>query len=168
MSTTEADPDSGDPHDLVEAAGCVLWRRGADGGVEVGLIHRPKYDDWSHPKGKLDDGETPREAALREVLEETGMTCVLGAPLSTTRYVAKGRPKAVHYWVAEATGGCFQPNGEVDRLLWLPPPDARAILTHPADGPLLDEALRAIGSAGSAGSGETGVNAVAPPPPSEP
>jgi 8-oxo-dGTP diphosphatase len=146
-----ADPadraDPGDAQDVIEAAGCVLWRLGDDGGVEVGVIHRPKYDDWSHPKGKLDEGETPPEAALREVLEETGMTCVLGAPLSTARYVARGRPKAVHYWAAEATGGSFQPNGEVDRMLWLPPAEARARLSHPLDGPLLDEALRSIGTA---------------------
>jgi 8-oxo-dGTP diphosphatase len=133
----------------VLAAGCVLWRRaaargggpGGGPGIEIAVIHRPKYDDWSHPKGKLHPGETPREAALREVKEETGMTCALGAPLRTAHYEARGRPKSVHYWAAEATGGHFLPNGEVDRILWLPPPEARARLSHATDRPLLDEAL---------------------------
>jgi 8-oxo-dGTP diphosphatase len=143
---TEAEPpEPPGPPDLVEAAGCVLWRRAPGGtGIEIALVHRPKYDDWSHPKGKLHHGETPREAALREVLEETGMTCALGPRLPTAHYLAKGRPKAVSYWAAEATGGHFTPNGEVDRILWLPPAEARTHLTHPIDGPLLDEALAAV------------------------
>lgn len=138
-----ADEPADEPFEVL-AAGCVLWRRRA-GGVEVALIHRPKYDDWSHPKGKLHQGESPAEAAVREVLEETGMRCVLGARLSTARYVARGRPKAVDYWAAEATDGRFQPNGEVDRLLWLPPRQARPHLTHPIDRPLLDEAMASLG-----------------------
>jgi 8-oxo-dGTP diphosphatase len=144
-----------EPATQVVAAGCVLWRRaradgGGDGhGVEVALVHRPKYDDWSHPKGKLHEGETPAEAAVREVREETGMSCALGAPLRTARYVARGLPKVVHYWAAEATGGSFLPNGEVDRILWLPPSQAHAYLTHPIDGPLLDEALATVAGGGA-------------------
>lgn len=146
MAATGAEAGADGTHEEVQAAGCVLWRRAADGSgaVEVALIHRPKYDDWSHPKGKLDDGETTTAAALREVREETGMGCVLGAPLRTVRYVAKGRAKAVHYWTAECTGGTFHPNHEVDTLLWLPPPEARARLTHPLDRLLLDEALATL------------------------
>lgn len=136
----------GDGDAVVRAAGCVLWRPVGDGGrgVEVALVHRPRYDDWSHPKGKLHHGEGPAEAAVREVREETGMRCVLGAALTTARYTARGRPKEVRYWVARATGGSFEPNREVDRVLWLPPPAARARLSHAVDRPLLDEALAAL------------------------
>ncbi|MGV9250559.1 NUDIX hydrolase [Streptomyces sp. NPDC003697] len=124
----------------VQAAGCVLWRRSpVDGGLEVCLVHRPKYDDWSHPKGKLEQGEDPLAGALREVAEETGYTAVPGAELSTVRYLANGRPKQVRYWAAEATGGRFTPNREVDRLLWLPPARARGRLTQARDRDLLDE-----------------------------
>ena len=100
----------------VRAAGCVLWRRSPDGGLEICLVHRPRYDDWSYPKGKLKRGETPLEAARREVLEETGHHCVPGAPLPTALYTANGRPKEVSYWAAEAAEGTFVPNDEVDRL----------------------------------------------------
>ena len=128
----------------VPAAGCVLWRGTPQGGVEVALIHRPRYDDWSHPKGKLQPGESPQRAAVREVREETGMVCVLGRPLRTVRYQAQGRPKEVRYWTAEAVGGGFAPNEEVDRLVWLPPAQARAQLTNPQDRAVLDEALGAL------------------------
>ncbi|MGW8374212.1 NUDIX hydrolase [Streptomyces sp. ODS28] len=133
----------------VLAAGCVLWRRSPyDGGVEVALVHRPKYDDWSHPKGKLKRREreagSPLAAALREVYEETGMECVPGAALPTARYLVDGRPKQVSYWAAEATGGGFAPNDEVDRLIWLPPAAARARLTHERDRPLVDALLSTL------------------------
>ncbi|MBL1068556.1 NUDIX hydrolase [Streptomyces sp. 7-21] len=143
MPPREADGPGGG---LVRAAGCVLWRRapGAPGGVEIALVHRPKYDDWSHPKGKLEAGETPEAAALREVAEETGMTCRLVTPLTTARYLVRGRPKEVSYWSAQATGGAFRPSDEIDALVWLPPPAARARLTHPADRALLDEALSTV------------------------
>ncbi|MEU0275104.1 NUDIX hydrolase [Streptomyces sp. NPDC006307] len=134
---------------LVHAAGCVLWRRVAAGGtgsgdIEVAVIHRPKHDDWSLPKGKLDPGEDHRHAAVREVLEETGMTCALGPELPKACYRAGDRPKEVRYWAAEATGGAFRPNGEVDELRWLSPPEARALLSYPVDRDLVDAALAAI------------------------
>ncbi|MGW1197754.1 NUDIX hydrolase [Streptomyces sp. NPDC002536] len=133
---------------VVRAAGCVLWRyaegEGADGAVEVAVVHRPKYDDWSWPKGKLKRGESPLAGAMREVLEETGMHCEPGPPLPTARYLAAGRPKEVHYWAARATGGSFEPNREVDRLLWLRPEAARARLTQRRDRELVDELLRAL------------------------
>ncbi|MFI9204965.1 NUDIX hydrolase [Streptomyces sp. NPDC053048] len=128
---------------LVRAAGCVLWRRGDP--IEIALVHRPKYDDWSWPKGKLKRGEDPLRCAVREVLEETGMRCVPGAALRTSRYVVGGRPKEVHYWAAEAVGGAFLPNKEVDRLVWLVPSAARERLTHDRDRPLVDALLAALG-----------------------
>ncbi|MBT2444205.1 NUDIX hydrolase [Streptomyces sp. ISL-36] len=125
--------------DTVRAAGCVLWRPAPSGeGIEIALVHRPKYDDWSHPKGKLKRGETEEECAVREVGEETGQSCVLGRRLPTVRYVANGRPKQVAYWSAEALGGTFTATTEVDRLLWLPPSAARPRLTQPRDRELLD------------------------------
>ncbi|MEU9203233.1 NUDIX hydrolase [Streptomyces sp. NPDC048332] len=131
----------------VRAAGCVLWRRppaSAGEDVELCLVHRPRYDDWSFPKGKLKRGESPRDAALREVLEETGHHCVPGAVLPMVRYVVNGRPKEVTYWSAEATAGAFVPNDEVDGVLWLRPDAARTRLTQPRDRDLLDAALRVL------------------------
>ncbi len=113
--------------DVVRAAGGVVWRRRDDGPVEVLLVHRPRYDDWSLPKGKLDPGETEAEAALREVAEETGLACELGPELSTVSYRdRKGRPKTSRYWAMRplADEG-FTPNDEVDRLRWLPFEQAR-------------------------------------------
>ncbi|MEU4213608.1 NUDIX hydrolase [Streptomyces sp. NPDC026206] len=129
----------------VRAAGCVLWRRRER--IELALVHRPKYGDWSWPKGKLKRGEDARAGAVREVLEETGMHCVLGPPLPSARYVAAGRLKEVRYWAAEALGGSFEPGREVDRLLWLPPAEARERLTHDRDRPLVDALLLTWGSA---------------------
>ncbi|MFC8511049.1 NUDIX hydrolase [Streptomyces sp. NPDC057411] len=129
---------------MILAAGCVLWRPAASGrGVEIALVHRPKYGDWSHPKGKLKRGETARECALREVHEETGHTCELGRPLPTVHYPVNGQPKEVSYWAARALGGTFTPNREVDALAWLPPAAARARLTQPRDRELLDALLTA-------------------------
>ncbi|MEE1755556.1 NUDIX hydrolase [Streptomyces sp. SP18CS02] len=139
---TPADPKA--PAAPVLAAGCVLWRRSPLTGLEICLIHRPKYDDWSFPKGKLKRGEDALSAAVREVLEETGHHCAPDTRLPTVRYSANGRPKEVSYWEAEATGGAFTPNAEVDRLLWLPPSQARARLTHPQDPPLIDGLLAVV------------------------
>jgi 8-oxo-dGTP diphosphatase len=136
--------DDEDPA-TVRAAGVVLWRRSPyDGGIELALIHRPRYDDWSLPKGKLKRGEEFAAAALRETREETGMECVLGAPLPSTRYLVEGRPKEVRYWAAEAGAGTFAVNHEVDRLIWLPPTAARHRLTNDRDRPLVDALLRAV------------------------
>ncbi|MGW4561468.1 NUDIX hydrolase [Streptomyces sp. NPDC004561] len=127
----------------VQAAGCVLWRRSpVDGALEICLVHRPKYDDWSHPKGKLKRGEDPLSGALREVAEETGYEARPGTELPTLHYLAGGRPKQVRYWAAEAAAGRFTPNDEVDRILWLSPGAARARLTQPRDRDLVDALLR--------------------------
>ncbi|MET9483188.1 NUDIX hydrolase [Streptomyces sp. NPDC006638] len=145
MSGGSGTSGDNDPHDLIRAAGCVLWRRASygDGGTEICLVHRPKYDDWSHPKGKLKHAEEPLAAALREVLEETGHHCAPGERLGTVRYLVNGRPKRVDYWAAEATGGAFAPNDEVDRVLWLTPAAARGRLTQPRDRLLVDALLNA-------------------------
>ncbi|MFJ4204995.1 NUDIX hydrolase [Streptomyces sviceus] len=133
------------PPTPVQAAGCVLWRRSpVDGEPEVCLVHRPKYDDWSHPKGKLKRGEDALAGALREVEEETGYRAAPGAPLSTAKYYAGGRPKQVRYWAAEATTGAFTPNDEVDRILWLSPTAARKRLTQLQDRNLVDELLARV------------------------
>ncbi|GAA1227874.1 hypothetical protein GCM10009665_17930 [Kitasatospora nipponensis] len=132
----------------VLAAGAVLWVPGGprrDGSgmrrPRIALIHRPKYDDWSLPKGKLEPGEAAWEAALREVEEETGMRCRLGVPLPTQHYLAQGRPKEVRYWAAVPVRGEFRANREVDRLKWLKPEKARAKLTHARDRSLIDALL---------------------------
>ncbi|MEU8763476.1 NUDIX hydrolase [Streptomyces sp. NPDC048659] len=127
---------------MILAAGCVLWRPGPSGrGIEIALVHRPKYGDWSHPKGKLKRGESLAACALREVREETGHSCELGARLPSLHYPVNGQPKEVHYWAARALGGAFVPSREVDVLAWLPPAAARARLTRPRDRELLDACL---------------------------
>ncbi|MFF6915644.1 NUDIX domain-containing protein [Streptomyces sp. NPDC012466] len=135
-------PDS--PGTTVRAAGCVLWRRSATGELQLCLVHRPKYDDWSWPKGKLKRDEEALAGALREVAEETGCRAEPGAELSDQRYLANGRPKHVRYWAAEAVSCAFSPTDEVDRLLWLAPAAARARLTRPDDRPLVDELLAVL------------------------
>ena len=124
--------------DQVEAAGGVVWRsRGGD--LEVLLVHRPKYDDWSLPKGKLDAGESHEQAARREVLEETGLACSLGAELIESRYKdGKGRPKRVRYWAMRPDAGSFEVNQEVDEVRWLTPAKAAQLLTYGRDRPVLD------------------------------
>ncbi|MET7644443.1 NUDIX hydrolase [Streptomyces sp. NPDC005426] len=137
--------------DVVRAAGCVLWRRSpasAVGDVELCLVHRPRYDDWSFPKGKLKRGEGALDGALREVLEETGHHCVPGPALPTARYEAGGRPKEVRYWAAEAAEGSFEPSDEVDRIVWLPPSAARERLTQDRDAWLVDVFVTTLRSTG--------------------
>jgi 8-oxo-dGTP diphosphatase len=113
----------------VQAAGGVVRRDGL-----VAVVHRPKYDDWSLPKGKLDPGETFEDAALREVEEETGLRCTLVRELPTVSYDVRGRRKEVRYWemeVEEETA--FVPNDEVDQLRWVEPQEALALLTYDRD-----------------------------------
>ncbi|KAA9153009.1 NUDIX hydrolase [Amycolatopsis acidicola] len=110
----------------------MLWREGPRG-VEVAVAHRPRYDDWSLPKGKHDAGETIPGTAVREVLEETGFPAVLGRHLHTVEYpVAAGR-KVVDYFAAAARPGEFRPNEEVDRLRWLTTDEAPEVLSYAAD-----------------------------------
>jgi 8-oxo-dGTP diphosphatase len=119
--------------DEVQAAGGVIVRDG-----RVALVHRPRYDDWTLPKGKVEPGEESEQAALREVCEETGLRCRLGRELEPTSYTDhKGRPKRVRYWLMEPESGEFAPNEEVDDLRWLGPEQAAALLTHDRDRALL-------------------------------
>jgi 8-oxo-dGTP pyrophosphatase MutT (NUDIX family) len=122
--------------DLVRAAGAVLVRDGL-----VAVVHRPRYDDWSLPKGKLEAGEDDEQAAHREVLEETGFHAAIEADLGTTSYtVERGgaiRPKVVRYYLMRAVDGGFDALHEVDRLEWLPPADAAARMTYDRDRELL-------------------------------
>ena len=125
----------------VRAAGGVVHRDGPTGALEVLLVHRPKYDDWTFPKGKLDAGESFEAAAVREVEEEAGIRCVLGAELPSTSYVDhRGRPKVVRWWAMDLAGadGHAAPDNEVDEIRWLPVDAARAALSYAHDVPLLD------------------------------
>jgi 8-oxo-dGTP diphosphatase len=118
----------------VLAAGAVLWRPDPDSGEpQIAVIHRPRYDDWTLPKGKLGPGETEPVAAVREILEETGQRAELGRRLSTVSYPIPTGTKIVHYWAARAHGGDFTPGSEVDALQWLPVKAAARRLTYPHD-----------------------------------
>ena len=119
------------------AAGAVVWRRSPSGDVEVALVHRPRYNDWSLPKGKPHSGETLPVTAVREVAEETGHTVALSARLGNTRYLVRWGQKVAHYWAARPTGGSFSPSEEVDELRWLPLAKATELLTHRHDQRLL-------------------------------
>jgi 8-oxo-dGTP diphosphatase len=106
----------------------------------VAVVHRPAYDDWSLPKGKLLPGESLEAAAVREVAEETGWHSDLVRPLGTTEYEdRRGRPKVVTYWLMRPESGQFKPSDEVDRLLWLSIPEAKELLTYPHDRDLLEK-----------------------------
>jgi len=134
----------------IRAAGGVVWRHadGADGeaGVEVAVIHRPRYDDWSLPKGKLAPGESDLEGAVREVLEETGFHVRVGRPLGETRYdkasPAGTRPKVVRWWAMQAEEGSFSPTREVDDLCWLSLAHASDRLTRVTDRDVLERFAR--------------------------
>ena len=124
---------------IVYAAGAVLWRPtdSKSPGLEVAVIHRPRYDDWSLPKGKVDPGETAPVAAAREVLEETGQRAILGRRLDMVSYPIDQGVKKVYYWAARATGGEFTPGREVDQLVWLPVAEAMARLKYGQDRKML-------------------------------
>ena len=117
----------------VRAAGGVVVRDGADG-PEVAVVHRPRYDDWSLPKGKLKPGEGWEQAALREVEEETGLRCELCEELDDDHYRdRKGREKRVRWWRMRPLGGEFEPGDEVDALRWVGPAEAERLLDYDHD-----------------------------------
>lgn len=124
-------------HKEILAAGAVLWRAATDG-PEIAVEHRPRYDDWSLPKGKLDPGETLQAAAAREVLEETGFSAVLGAHLGTAHYKVPGGDKTVEYYSARSVGGEFVVNEEVDEVRWCTPQQARELFSYPHDAEIVD------------------------------
>jgi 8-oxo-dGTP diphosphatase len=119
---------------LVRAAGGLVVRDGC-----ILLVHRPKYDDWTFPKGKAEDGESDEECALREVHEETGLSCELVSAAGVTEYIdAKGRPKIVRWFLMQPLAGEFEPTDEVDELRWEQPAHAAELLSYDRDVPLLD------------------------------
>ena len=120
-------------NDVVRAAGGVVLRDGAVG-VEVLVVHRSRYDDWSFPKGKAEPGETDEDCAVREVEEETGLRCTLGRELPSTSYTdPKGRPKVVRYWMMEVVGGELGFEHEVETGKWVPVEEASGLLSYPRD-----------------------------------
>lgn len=133
---------------VVRAAGGLVVRREPDGGRRISLVHRPRYDDWTFPKGKLQPGETDEQTAIREVEEETGLRCDLGLDLGTVEYRdGEGRPKIVRYWVMEPGDGAFTPGDEVDELRWLAPDEIAPVLSYDHDRALLETYLRMAGEA---------------------
>ncbi len=125
----------------VHAAGGLIWRERHC--VEVALIHRPRYDDWSFPKGKREGAETDTECALREVAEETGLACELGTELRTVRYRDRhGRAKQVRYWAMQLRGAAPGWDDEVDVVCWLRPVRAARLLSYERDVAVLDSFCR--------------------------
>jgi 8-oxo-dGTP diphosphatase len=129
---------SDQPHDLIRAAGGVLFRTSRRGRDKVAVVYREARGDWTFPKGKLDEGESFEEAALREVVEETGITAVIRRFVGSTNYThRKGRPKIVAYYLMEAISGEFAPNEEVDELRWVTLDEAFELLTWDRDQELI-------------------------------
>jgi len=123
--------------DRIEAAGGVVVRDG-----RVALVHRPRYDDWTLPKGKLDPGESFEQAAVREVEEETGLRCRIERPLGESRYRALAGPKVVRWFLMTCGDGEFVADDEVDELAWVRLDDAADRLTYERDVRVLEEATR--------------------------
>lgn len=124
---------------MIRAAGCIVWNRDRS---QVVIVHRPNYDDWTFPKGKLDPGETEEIAAVREVHEETGyVVSLLARSLDVSYLTAEGKPKRVRYFEASLESGEFTPNSEVDRIAWVDMPTARSMLTYEPDRNLATELI---------------------------
>jgi len=129
--------------EVVHASGAVLWRPDSDSGDPlIAVIHRPRYDDWSLPKGKVDPGETEPVTAVREIYEETGQRAHLGLRLCRVTYPIPIGTKVVHYWAARGLGGEFTPTKEVDQLRWLPVEEAKSLLTYPHDRKVTEQFTR--------------------------
>jgi 8-oxo-dGTP diphosphatase len=130
---------------VVRAAGGVIWRKGKSGRIEILLVHRPRYDDWSFPKGKLGKAESHRDGAIREVREETGLRVTMGPELAPAEYIdGRGRPKLVRYWAMTVRGGTFRENREVDRVSWLGPDEVAERLSYAHDLSVLESFFQQI------------------------
>lgn len=124
---------------LIQAAGAVLWRRSSNADLEIAIVHRPRYDDWSLPKGKIDAGESHIAAGYREIHEETGYESIFGPEIGTVVYKLEGAPKEVRYWSAAATVQTGKPDpAEVDLVEWLTPKKAKEKLTNKDDRAVVD------------------------------
>jgi len=124
---------------LIQAAGAVLWRKSESSQLEIAVIHRPRYDDWSLPKGKVEKGESHIAAGYREILEETGYESIFGPEIGEVIYEFEGAPKEVRYWSAEATVKSGEPDlEEVDQFEWLSPKKAKEKLTNKDDRQVVD------------------------------
>jgi len=126
---------------MIRAAGAVLWRENSDLFVEIALVHRSRYDDWTLPKGKIEDGESAIECALREVREETGISARFTRQLQTVEYEDAGQKKRVKFWAAHCAldKSEFVPNDEVDQLKWLSAAQAIELATYPSDKEVIQE-----------------------------
>lgn len=133
---------------VVQAAGAVVWRRPSpDGPVEVVIVHRPRYDDWTFPKGKLEPGESFEDGARRELEEETGFDVELGEAVADCRYVDHlGRPKLVRFFAATVVTGAFTPNDEVDDLRWHPLATVTEVLSYDRDADVAGAFSRSVGA----------------------
>lgn len=124
---------------LIQAAGAVLWRKSEDSQIEIAVIHRPRYDDWSLPKGKVEQGESHISAGYREILEETGFESIFGPEIGHVIYKLEGAPKEVRYWSAQATVQSGHPDEkEVDQIQWLTPKKAKDLLSNKDDRAIVD------------------------------
>jgi 8-oxo-dGTP diphosphatase len=128
---------------VIRAAGALLWRENSQLEIEIALIHRPRYGDWSLPKGKVDDGETTLQCAYREVFEETGVRAQFTRELGSVEYLESGESKRVKYWAAKAPSfdQQFKVNEEVDEIRWLNPADATSLATHDSDKSIIENFL---------------------------
>ncbi len=128
---------------MIRAAGALLWRENSQLEIEIALIHRPRYGDWSLPKGKIDDGETTLQCAYREVFEETGVKAQFTRELGSVEYQESGESKRVKYWAAKAPASDqqFIANDEVDEIRWLTPADATSLATHDSDRTIINNFL---------------------------
>lgn len=124
---------------LIQAAGAVLWRKTDKSNLEIAIIHRPRYGDWSLPKGKVEEGESHISAGYREIQEETGFESIFGPEIGSVVYKLEGAPKEVRYWSAKATAKTGNPDPkEVDEVIWLEPTKAKEKLTNKDDRAIVD------------------------------